>query len=289
MSVSVIGLGTWQLGGEWGKSFAQREVDLIFDAARESGMTLVDTAECYGDHLSERHVGAAVKRDRDRWIIATKFGHRFTALFKREERWGAVDVQAQLEASLEALGVQTIDLYQFHSGPNSVFDNEELWSMLARQKTAGKIRHVGISISSGLSAADLQHQAGRAREVGAEVFQVVYNRLQRGPEESILPLAREENIGVLARVPLASGFLSGKYREGAVFAPEDHRSHKSAAEISRTAAEVERIQKEEVPAGVSLASWALAWCLRTPGVAAVIPGCKSAEQVKQNAAAVKLL
>ncbi len=289
LKVSAIGLGTWQLGGEWGKSFTQKEVDAIFDAARANGITLIDTAECYGDHLSEKLVGRAIRADRDRWILATKFGHRYTTPFEREQLWNAEEVQRQLEASLAALGVQAIDLYQFHSGTKAVFENDALWSMLDRQKKAGKVRHIGISISSSIPHGDQVHQAKRAREVGAESLQVVYNRLQRWPEEGIFPICHQDQLGVLARVPLASGFLSGKYREGARFGPNDFRSRKTAQELDQMAAEAKKIQAHEVPPGVAMAAWSLSWCLRNPALTAVIPGCKSPEQVTQNAKAVELL
>ena len=247
LSVSAIGLGTWQLGGEWGKAYTPAEVAAIFDAARGNGITLVDTAECYGDHLSEKLVGEALRRDRARWVIATKFGHGYTTPFERDQLWDVKEVEKQLEGSLAALATDSIDLYQFHSGTTKVFENDELWSMLARQKKAGKVRHVGISISSSIPRDDQVLQAQRAREVGAETLQVVYNRLQRWPEESILPLCGRSSLGVLARVPLASGFLSGKYREGAVFAPDDNRSRKSPQEIDSMAAEARKV-REEVPA-----------------------------------------
>ncbi|HVO40694.1 MAG TPA: aldo/keto reductase [Spirochaetia bacterium] len=289
LSVSVIGIGTWQLGGEWGRSFSLSEVEAIFDRARACGITLIDTAECYGDHLSERLVGRAVRRDRERWVIATKFGHRYTTPFQREQLWGVDDVRRQLEDSLAALGIDTIDVYQFHSGTRDAFENDALWSMLEAQKKAGKLRHVGISIGNSIPREEQERQAARARQVGAECLQVVYNRMQRLPESVVLPLCARENLGVLARVPLASGYLSGKYREGAVFGPEDFRSTKTREELNRMAVEAERIRKEEVPPGVSMSAWALAWCLQNPTVTAVIPGCKSPEQVAQNAAAADLL
>ena len=289
LKVSVVGLGTWQLGGEWGKQFTPKEVLEIFDTARQHGITLVDTAECYGDHLSEKLVGKAVKADRERWIIATKFGHRYTTPFEREQLWSDADVQRQLEESLSALAVEVIDLYQFHSGTNAVFENDALWTMLDKQKASGKIRHIGISISSSMKQEDQARQAQRARAVGAESLQVVYNRLQRTPEESIFPICLRDKLGVLARVPLASGFLSGKYREGAQFGPDDFRSRKTSQELDGMAAEARRIKEQEVPAGVAMAAWALSWCLRNPEVTAVIPGCKNAEQVAQNASAVELL
>jgi len=285
----VVGLGTWQLGGEWGKQFTPKEVSEIFDAARRNGITLIDTAECYGDHLSEKLVGQAIKADRGRWTVATKFGHRYTTPFERAQLWSAADVQAQLEGSLSALGIETIDLYQFHSGTITAFENDELWSMLDRQKKAGKLRHVGISVASSISHEDQLRQARRAHEVGAETLQVVYNRLQRWPEEEIFPICRQYDLGVLARVPLASGFLSGKYREGTRFESDDFRSRKTAQELDAMAADARKILAEEVPQGVAMAAWALSWCLRNPAVTAVIPGCKNAEQVAQNAKAVELL
>ena len=205
MEVSVIGVGTWQFGGEWGRTYSQAEADSVIDAAREVGINLIDTAECYGDHLSEELVGGAINRDREKWIVATKFGHKFNGLFERDSLWSADEVQKQLEDSLKALRTDYVDLYQFHSGNNEVFDNDELWSMLRKQIDAGKVRHVGISIGSNRN----DYQTAKAPEVGAEAIQVVYNRLDRAPEEKVLPLCKEHNLGVLARVPLASGFLSG--------------------------------------------------------------------------------
>ena len=289
LKVSAIGLGTWQLGGEWGTTFTPTEVEQIFDAARQHGITLIDTAECYGDHLSERFVGRAIKKDRTRWVLATKFGHRFTVPFEREQLWGAEEVRTQLEDSLAALGTDYIDLYQFHSGTSAVFENDALWSMLARQKEAGKVRHIGISISSSIAPQDQAHQAARAREVGAACLQVVYNRLQRQPEDTIFAVSVRDKLGVLARVPLASGFLTGKYHGDSAFEPGDIRSKKSAEEKQHLAEEAERFRREEVPAGGSMAAWALAWCLRNPAVSAVIPGCKNTEQVAQNAGAADLL
>lgn len=289
MRVSVIGLGTWQLGGEWGKSFLPAEAEAIFDAARENGINLVDTAECYGDHLSERLVGKAIRGDRDRWIVATKFGHRYTAPFEREQLWTPEAVQSQLEGSLAALGTDCIDLYQFHSGTNEAFGNDALWTILSRSREEGKIRHIGISVSASISPEDQLFQVRRALEVGASCIQVIYNRLQRTPEEGILPHCLQAGLGVLARVPLASGFLSGKYGAGTTFAAGDIRSRRSREEVERLTAEVERIRREEVPAETPMAGWALAWCLRNPAVTAVIPGCKDAAQAAQNAAAAGLL
>lgn len=284
MEISVVGIGTWQFGGEWGKDFSQSEVNAIMDAGREAGINLVDTAECYGDHLSERFVGEAIKRDRENWIVATKFGHHFTGLFQRDVLYKPQEVQKQLEDSLAALSVDYIDLYQFHSGDNEAFDNDELWTMLDKQVKAGKIRHIGLSVTR-----DYQdYQTPKASSVGAEAIQVVYNRIDRAPEGVVIPSCKEQNLGILARVPLASGFLSGKYSIGASFPQNDHRSRRKQEEIETTLREVERIKSEEVPEGADMAAWALGWCLKDPAVSCVIPGCKSPEQVRTNAAAADL-
>ncbi len=283
LRVSVVGLGTWQLGGEWGRAFTQSEVDAIVGRAHELGINFIDTAECYGDHVSERLIGRGIRGQRQAWIVATKFGHRFKALGQRDQLWQADEVRQQLEESLRALQVETIDLYQFHSGSDEAFANDDLWTMLDKQVQAGKIRFLGISISS---SGNPTLQVQRASEVGASVLQVVYNYLDRRPETSIFPHSQAQDLGVLARVPLASGFLSGKYKPGHRFEnPADVRARWRPEEIEEKLRQVEHIRQNEVPAGVNMATWALAWCLQHPAVTCVIPGCKNVAQVEANAAA----
>lgn len=284
---SVIGLGTWQFGGEWGVNFSQAEVDAILDTAAAAGINFIDTAECYGpDHLSERFIGDYLsRRDRSRWIVATKFGHRFNSFLNRTDDFSVEGVRAQLEASLRALRVETIDLYQFHSGSDELFQNEKLWAMLAEQKRAGTIRHLGVSILG--KGSELQARA--AATLGAEALQVFYNRLDRKPEQIYFPHARRDHLGIIGRVPLASGLLTGKYKPGVTFAANDVRSKMDGERLQRDLAEVARLQKEEVPPGVSMANWAMAWCLRDPLVSSVICGCKNPEQVRANASAAELV
>jgi aryl-alcohol dehydrogenase-like predicted oxidoreductase len=286
LRVSVIGIGTWQFGGEWGHKYSQDEVDAILDAAAESGINLIDTAECYGDHLSERLIGDYLARhDRSRWIVATKFGHHFKGFLDRDDRFSAGAVLDQLEGSLRALQSDTIDLYQFHSGTDAMFDDQDLWKMLAEQKRDGKIQHLGVSIIGKGS----EYQARETKRVGAEVLQVIYNRLDRRPEELYFPHAKRQNLGVLARVPLASGLLSGKYAIGTTFPAKEFRGTLEPAKLKTDLAEVERIKSTEVPKGVLMAQWALAWCLKNPLVSTVIPGCKDATQARANAAAALLV
>jgi myo-inositol catabolism protein IolS len=284
IETSVVGIGTWQLGGEWAIDFDQATVDSIFDAGRECGINLVDTAECYGDHLAEKLVGEAIKRDRDQWIVATKFGHKFHTAFERTTHWSEQDVVDQLDSSLKALQTDYVDLLQFHSGSDEEFQTKGMWEVLAKEVEKGKVRWLGNSIGSNSNV----RQTDRSGDVGVSVIQVIYNRLQREPEDQVLPSCHRQNLGVLARVPLASGFLSGKYKPGAEFPANDVREVWMKQGRDEMLKEVERIRAEEVPEGVDMASWALAWCLRSPAVTAVIPGIKSAAQVRSCAAASEL-
>ncbi|MDN4592497.1 aldo/keto reductase [Polycladomyces subterraneus] len=281
LKVSVVGVGTWQFGGEWGKSYTQDEVDRILGTAKEMGINLIDTAECYGDHLSESFIGKSIQRERQDWIIATKFGHQFHGHMNRTNHWSPEEVQKQLEDSLRALRTDYIDIYQFHSGSDASFDQDDLWTMLDKQVQAGKIRHLGISIGDN----DNLHQTESATKVKADVIQVVYNRLDRKPEEQVFPSCQRQDLGVLARVPLASGLLSGKYRPGVVFQQNDVRNRLQKVELTKKLQMVEEIRRKEVPEGVEMAQWALAWCLKHPAVTCVIPGCKDVEQVMSNAKA----
>jgi aryl-alcohol dehydrogenase-like predicted oxidoreductase len=286
LRVSVIGIGTWQLGGEWARNYSQAEADAIFDAAAESGINLIDTAECYGDHTAEKLIGDYLSRhDRSRWVIATKFGHRFNSFMNRTDDFTSKGIREQLDASLKALRTDVIDIYQFHSGSDELFLNEAMWKTLYELKHEGKIRHLGISILQKGS----EPQAREAAHHGVEVLQVVYNRLDRRAEQLYFPHAQRDNLGILARVPLASGLLSGKYRPGTSFPKDDIRATFDADLTASRIRDVETIQQSEVPQGVPMGQWALAWCLKNPLVSAVIPGCRDAAQVKANAAAASLL
>jgi aryl-alcohol dehydrogenase-like predicted oxidoreductase len=294
LSVSVVGLGTWQLGGEWGKRFGQAEVDALVGRAHELGINLIDTAECYGDHLAEALIGRAIAGHRDDWILATKFGHRFHEDRMRGERWSPGDVRSdhwspadvveQLERSLEALRSDYVDVYLFHSGPDEVFDRDELWAALDEQVQSGKIRHLGIS----LGASDDLHQTARATAIGASVIELTYNRLNRAAEPAVFEACRAQQLGVLAREPLANGYLSGRYRTTGVTGTDDWRSSMDAQEVRDRLTLVEQIRATEVPPDVPMAEWALAWALQQPAVSAVITGTKSLDQLESSASAADL-
>lgn len=286
MQVSVIGIGTWQLGGEWGKTFEQAEVDEMLGTAGDLGINLIDTAACYGDHLSEQFIGQAIHGQRDKWIVATKFGHKFHRAFERDQIYDPQFVQRQLEDSLRALQTDYIDLYQWHGGTDEMFDTEGLWEMLHEHVRSGKIRHLGISISK---TYDGTHQIDSASDVGIETAQVVYNLLHRKHEAYTLPACIRQDLGVLARVPLASGFLTGKYSKDSQFDQSDVRGRWFDRQQRLELIEQAKQLADEVPDGVPMAQWALAWPLRHPAATCVIPGCKNVDQIVSNAKAAELL
>ncbi len=286
LRVSVIGMGTWQFGGEWGKDFQQDEVDRMFAAAKEEGINLIDTAECYGDHTSEKFIGNAIQRNRGDWILATKFGHKFHGHMNRTDERTAAQAATQVEDSLKALKTDYIDLLQYHSIRYEEFANDELTALLEKLMKSGKIRHLGNSISGQTRKNLNQVEDSTKRHV--EAIQVIFNRLDRAPEEAVFGSCLKQNLGVLARVPLASGFLSGKYKQGSSFGRNDVRAGQDRASIDAKLWEVEEIRRREVPAGVEMAQWALGWCLLNPAVTTVIPGCKDVAQVRSNARAGSL-
>jgi len=279
LSVSAVGVGTWQFSGLWGKQFEQGEVDAILSRARELGVNFIDTAECYGaGHLSERLIGNAIAGVRDEWIIATKFGHNPDNGLG-EENYSAPQVLVQLEASLRALQTDYIDVYQLHSAEDRFFDNDELWTALDKQVRAGKIRYLGNSIGKPQN----EHQLRTSRHYGISVIQAPYNAVQPRAAKTVFPIARELDLGVIARAPLAMGLLSGKYRAGhefndvrAMFLPRQH--------IDKTLAAAEEALRARPP-GMDPATWASAWCLQDPQVSTVIPGTKSVAQLEVNALA----
>lgn len=284
LRVSVIGIGGWQLGGEWGKQFAQDEVDRMLDRALELGVNLIDTAECYGDHKSESLIGGATCGKRDKWIIATKFGHRFTGHLGRAEARSPDDVARQLEASLKALRTDYVDLLQYHSIRDDEFDNNELQQAVISLQRQGKVRQIGNSVATSLNFA---HQVDASAGAAVSAVQLVYNLLDRRAEQTAFASCIRQDLGVMVRAPLASGFLGGRYKPGATFPADDFRASKKSDDIDRTLRDVERVAREELPPGVPMPQGALAWCLRHAAVTCVIPGCKSVEQVESNARAAQ--
>ena len=285
IKVSIIGLGTEQFTGSWGKTFSQFEVDGIFKKSQNVGINFIDTAECYGDHQSEELIGNAIKNNREHWIIATKFGHVFHQHSKKNN-FSVKSVEQQLEKSLKALQTDYVDLYQFHSGTNNEFDQSDLWEMLKTKIADGKIRHLGLSVMNDLVLSNDLFQINKSIQFGVETVQVVYNYLNRKAEDIFLPSSYQKNLGVIVRIPLAKGFLSGNYNPKHIFNSNDNRSKYNKSETYQMLKKVENIKKE-IPSEMQLSQWALCWCLKHPSVSTVIPGVKNSQQIESNAKASK--
>lgn len=290
LEVSAIGLGTWQYCGDWGKEFTTEEVKGILDRAHELGFNLIDSAAGYGpNHLSECMIGEAIEGSRDNWVLSTKFGRYRTG--KTEESvvcdFSAEAVKGQLEDSLRAFRTDYIDVYLMHSAPTDKIDNDELWTMLDKAKQEGKIKNYGLS----LTAVKTELHCKMADQFGCSVVEMIYNGIDDAPGlDGTLDFCSKADLGVLARVPLAQGYLSGKYQPGAKFDKSDVRSYYYSEEVTQA-----RIAKaldligNSFPADVKPAHWAMAWSVSHPAVAACIPGFKSIAQLEDGAQAANYI
>ncbi|WP_421742061.1 aldo/keto reductase [Cellulomonas sp.] len=291
-SVAVVGLGCWQLGADWG-SVTEEAALSVLEAAVDSGVTFLDTADVYGDGRSEKLIGTFLRsRGPDHGItVATKMGRRADP--HTAEAYTLSWFRAWTDRSRENLGVDTLDLVQLHCPPTEVFRRESTYDALDVLVDEGRIASYGVSVETvdeALEAIVRPHVA---------TVQIILNVFRRKPLEQVLPLAAKEGVGIIARVPLASGLLSGKYDEDTQFAADDHRSYNRGGEafdVGETFAgvpfEVGVAAAREVasltPQGWTTAQLALRWIIDQPGVSVVIPGARSAAQAVGNAAAASL-
>jgi aryl-alcohol dehydrogenase-like predicted oxidoreductase len=283
-SLSVVGLGCWQLGADWGEVDDDDALATVAGAL-DSGVTVLDTADVYGDGRSERLVGRAVA-GRDDVLVATKAGRRadphVPAAFTPE------NLRAWTDRSRENLGVQTLDLVQLHCPPTPVYSTDAVFDALDQLVADGSLRAYGVSVERTDEAL-----AAIARP-GVATVQIVLNAFRLKPLEEVLPAAQEAGVGIVARVPLASGLLSGTYDASTTFAPDDHRTYNrdgGAFDVGETFAGVPfevglRAVEDlrEVAGDRPLAELALRWVIDTPGVTTVIPGARNADQARRNAA-----
>ena len=285
LKVSVIGIGTDQFAGGWNKHFTSPEVTKILNHGKKLGINFIDTAECYGNHASELLIGESIKNSRDHWIVQTKFGHRYNNNNMITD-FNPKSVISQFEESLKSLKTDYVDVYQFHSGTNDEFFQNELWDVLNQLVKSGKIKHLGVSIVNSSILSEDYQQLKNSKNYNCEIIQIVYNRLNAKVEEIVLPYCLKNNLGVIARVPLAKGHLSGKYLPNFQFSDNDVRSTHDKDQTRIQLAQVKQIRENEVPNGVNLAQWALSWCLKHESISCVIPGCKNLEQLDINAKTV---
>lgn len=287
-SVSVVGLGTWQLGADWG-AVEPDAAHAVLDAAVQAGVTFFDTADVYGDGRSERFCGELLRRHPG-LFVATKMGRRVAQL---PENYNREAFRAWNARSRENLGVERIDLVQLHCPPDPVYADDAVFAALDELVAEGLIAAYGVSVET-------CEQALRAIErPGVATVQIILNCFRLKPLERVLPAAREAGVGIVARVPLASGLLSGRYDEHTTFAPEDHRSYNRNGEAFdvgetfsgvpfQTGVAAARELARLLDPGSTLAQFALRWVIDQPGVSTVIPGARNEQQVRQNVAAAAL-
>lgn len=288
--VGVVGLGAWQLGADWG-SVSDEQAMATLSAGVEAGVTFIDTADVYGDGRSEQLIGRFLRAHPGAELtVATKMGRRVPQV---PEVYTLDNFRAWTDRSRSNLGMDTLDLVQLHCPPSVVFSTDEVFDALDTLVDEKRICAYGVSVETCDEALTAIARPGVAS------VQIILNPLRQKPIEDVLPSAAAAGVGVIARVPLASGLLSGKYTEETTFAPDDHRSynrHGEAFDVGETFAGVEfttglaavRRLAELVPSGVTMAQFALRWILDEPGVTVVIPGARNPEQARANAAAADI-
>ncbi|WP_148415919.1 aldo/keto reductase [Haloferax sp. KTX1] len=288
--VSEIALGTWQLGGSWGSVTDEEAYDAI-EAALDAGINFLDTADVYGDGDSERRIGDVLADRDDDVAVATKAGRRLDP--HEADGYNHENLERFVDRSRDNLGVDSLDLVQLHCPPRDVYYRPEVFDALSELRDAGKIDHYGVSVEKvedGLKAIEYD---------GVETVQIIFNPLRQRPAELFFREAERRNVGVIVRVPLASGLLTGALSEDAEFGEDDHRNfnrHGEAFDVGETFAGIPfedglaaaDAMQEVVPEGVSLAQFTLRWILSFDAVSTVIPGSKSPEHIRDNVAAASL-
>jgi aryl-alcohol dehydrogenase-like predicted oxidoreductase len=289
--VSEVSFGAWAIGGSWGQTSDDESLRAL-NRAIDSGVNFIDTADVYGDGRSERLIAQLKKeRPRDTIHVATKAGRRLNP--HTAPGYNAANLESFVDRSLKNLQADSLDLVQLHCPPTEVYSRPEVFGALDELTRKGKIKHYGVSV-------ELVDEALRAIEYpNVKTVQIIFNLFRLKPAEKFLPQAKAKNIGVLARVPLASGLLTGKITKQTQFAPDDHRNfnrHGEAFDVGETFSGVDFDTalkavdelKKLVPPGVTLAQFALKWILMNRGVTCVIPGAKRPDQVDDNARASDL-
>lgn len=289
--ISEISLGTWQVGGKWGTAFNHENADKILNAAVDNGVNFIDTADVYSDGDSEKAVGRLVRSRPERIFVATKCGRKLSP--HTDAAYQPAALRKFVEDSLQNMGLETIDLIQLHCPPTETYNRPEIFELFNLLKQEGKILHLGVSVEK-------IDEALKAMEYeNVTTVQIIFNMLRQRPAEHFFEEAARKNVGIIVRVPLASGLLSGKFTVDTVFGKDDHRTFNrngeafdkgetfSGVAYSKGLQAVEEIKKL-FPQNENLAAIALKWILMFDQVSCVIPGASGPDQVFSNIAAANL-
>ncbi len=286
--LSVIGLGTWQLGADWG-NVDERQARDILDASFDAGVTTYDTADVYGDGRSESIIGGFLADHRgDDLFVATKMGRSVEQL---PENYTLDAFRGWVDGSRRRLGVERLDLIQLHCPPTATIESDRTYDDLDTLVAEEAIAHYGVSVET------VDQALAAIARPNVAAIQIIVNAFRQKPLEHVLPAALEAGVAIIARVPLASGLLSGKYTRETQFAADDHRNynrHGEAFDVGETFSGVDYEQGVDAAAefaeyadsqGLTASTAALAWLAQLPGVTTVIPGARTVEQARANAAA----
>ncbi len=286
-SVSVVGLGTWQLGADWG-DVSETDALAVLDAAVSSGVTFFDTADVYGDGRSEQLIGRYRSAHPDVALtVATKMGRREA---QDPANYTLANFRSWTDRSRRNLGMDTLDLVQLHCPPTPVFHSDAVYDALDTLVDEGVIANYGVSVET------CEEALAAIERPGTATVQLILNAFRLKPLDQVLPAARAAGVGIIARVPLASGLLSGRYTAGTTFAADDHRTYNRHGEAFDVGETFSGVDYEEgvaaahefaalAPNGLTPAQTAIAWVAQQDGVSTVIPGARSVEQARSNAAA----
>lgn len=291
MHVSAISFGAWAIGGFWGTVDDEQSMASLH-AAIDSGVNFIDTADVYGDGRSERLV-ARLKRERggEQIWVATKAGRQLPA--QTCEGYSLENLTQWIDRSLQNLESDAIDLLQLHCPPSELYRQDDVFGILDDFVKAGKLRYYGVSVETVAEALDaMQHP-------NVQSIQIIFNMFRLKPAEEVFRVAKARHVGILARVPLASGMLTGKLRRDSTFAPDDHRTFNREGQLFdkgetfsgvpyETGLEAVARLRVLAPQGVTMTQFALRWILMFDAVTCAIPGAKTAEQARDNAAAASL-
>jgi aryl-alcohol dehydrogenase-like predicted oxidoreductase len=281
LRVGVIGLGTMVHAGHFGPMSDAESLSAI-DAALDLGVNFIDTSDAYGAGYSETLLGKALKGKRDKVILATKGGNVMVGPNRGKTDFSAAYISRVMDESLMRLQTDYVDLYQLHNPNVEIIERGEVWELLAQRKKEGKIRHYGVSINK------IEEGLATLKSGRSDTIQIEYNMLVQDPAQELFPLAQKANVGVIARVPLRRGLLSGKFTpaDQQRFQGEDVRARNFAGDLfTKELTKVEALRFLAKP-GRSLAQAAIAFCIAHPAVGVVIPGARNAQQMRENAAAV---
>jgi aryl-alcohol dehydrogenase-like predicted oxidoreductase len=284
-AVSEIGLGTWQVGGRWGSTFQEGNAETILNNAIDTGINFIDTADVYGDGLSEKMVGRVVRSRRERVYVATKCGRRLSPHNNRS--YTVVALRKFVEDSLVNTGLEALDLIQLHCPPPEVYDRPEIFGLFDSLKNEGKILHMGVSVEK------VEEALKAITYPNVTSVQIIFNMFRHKPADLFFPEAERRKVGIIVRVPLASGLLTGLYSKNTTFQRDDHRHfNRNGAAFDKgetfsgvdyeTGLEAVEEIRELFPGRENLAPLALRWVLMFREVSCVIPGASRLEQLHSN-------